>query len=172
LGVKVFDLNTQPMTAAALAGLLQSIMPDVNMVSAPSIARERGIEVTESFVERAARAESLIRITVETAERKFAIVGTIYRGEPRIVRLFGVPMDAGFSQHMLYVRNEDKPGFIGALGNILGENKINIATFSLGRMENVQEAVCLVSVDTPVPEAVADEIRNVDQVLIVNTLTF
>ena len=169
---KVSELNTQPMTAAALAGLLKSIMPDVNMVSAPIFAQERGIEVKESFVERAARAENLIRITVETAERKFAIVGTIYRGEPRIVRLFGVPMDAGFGPHMLYVRNQDKPGFIGALGNILADHKINIATFSLGRMQDVQEAVCLVAVDTPVPESAAEEIRQVDQVLIVNTLAF
>ncbi len=169
---QVTDLNTQPMTAAALAGLLQSIMPDANMVSAPIIAKERGIEVKESYVKRAARAESLIRLTVATKERKFAVVGTIYRGEPRIVRLFGVQMDAAFSANMLYVRNQDKPGFIGALGQILGDNKINIATFALGRMKNVDEAVCLVATDSPVPEPVCDQIRDVDQVLVVNSLAF
>ncbi len=164
-------LNTKPMTAAALAGLLKRAMPEVNMVSAPVFAQEREIEIKESYVDKAERAESLIRLAIETSERKFAVVGTIYRGEPRLVRLFGVPVDAGFSENMIYVRNEDKPGFIGALGSILGDNKVNIATFSLGRMDDgTPEAVCLVSVDTPVSDDVADQIRAVDQVKRVNII--
>ncbi len=167
----ITDLNTNPMSAAALAGLLKRAMPEVNMVNAPVFAQERGISITESYVERAERAESLIRLAVSTKARKFAVVGTIYRGEPRLVRLFGVPVDAGFADHMIYVRNEDKPGFIGALGTILGENKVNIGTFSLGRMDDgTPEAVCLVSVDEPVSPAVADQIRAVDQVKRVNVI--
>jgi len=167
----VTELNTNPMTAAVLAGLLKQAMPEVNMVSAPVFAKERGIEIKESYIDKAERAESLIRLAVTTSERKFAVVGTIYRGEPRLVRLFGVPVDAEFSEHMVYVRNEDKPGFIGALGSILGENKVNIATFSLGRMDDgTPEAVCLVSVDTPVSEKVANEIRAIDQVKRVNVI--
>ncbi len=166
----VSELNTKPMSAAALAGLLKSAMPDVNMVSAPGLAKERGINLTESYSDEAKRAESLIRLTVETSERKFAIVGTIYRGEPRIVRIFGVPMDAAFSQNMLYIRNEDRPGFIGKLGNLLGDAKINIATFSLGRMAQGGDAVCLVSIDeAPNPEVCA-QIKAVDQVKIVDVV--
>jgi len=167
----VTKLNTNPMSAAALSGLLKVAMPEVNMVSAPVLAKERGIEVTESYVDEAERAESLIRLTVETAERKFAIVGTIYRGEPRIVRLFGVQMDAAFDPNMIYVRNEDKPGFIGELGGILGEAKVNIATFYLGRMEGRDEAVCLVSIDGAVPDGVVDKIKAIDQVKIVDVLS-
>lgn len=167
----VTDLNTNPMTAAALAGLLKSVMPDVNMVSAPGLAATRGIEVKESYIDEAQRAESLIKITVGTSARKFSVVGTIYRGEPRIVRLFGVQMDAGFAPHMLYVRNEDKPGFIGALGQILGEEDVNIATFSLGRMDKVDEAVCLVSVDEPVSPDVQAKIKAIKQVKIVNAVS-
>ncbi len=159
------------MTAAALAGLLKVAMPDVNMVSAPGLAKERGIEVKESYVDEAERAESLIRLTVETTERKYAVVGTIYRGEPRIVRLFGVPMDAAFSPNMIYVRNADKPGFIGELGGVLGRHKVNIATFSLGRMKDRDEAVCLVSVDGAVPAGVAAEIKAIDQVKIVDVVS-
>jgi len=167
----ITELNTKPMTAAALAGLLKNAMPEANMVSAPVLAKERGIDLTESYIDEAERAESLIRLTVETKERKFAIVGTIYRGEPRIVRLFGVQMDAGFAPHMLYVRNEDKPGFIGALGKILGDENVNIATFSLGRMEKLEEAVCLVSVDEPVSTDVQAKIKAIKQVKIVNAVS-
>ncbi|NNE56915.1 MAG: phosphoglycerate dehydrogenase [Hellea sp.] len=167
----ITELNTNPITAAALAGLLKQAMPEVNMVSAPVFAKERGIKIKESYVDKAERAESLIRLAIATSDRKFAVVGTIYRGEPRLVRLFGVPVDAGFSEHMVYIRNEDKPGFIGALGSILGENKVNIATFSLGRMDDgTPEAVCLVSVDSPISENIANEIRAVDQVKRVNVI--
>ncbi|WP_371395642.1 phosphoglycerate dehydrogenase [Fretibacter rubidus] len=160
----VSQLNTNPMSAAALSGLLKAAMPEVNMVSAPVIAKERGIEVKESYTTEAERAESLIRLMVETSERKFAIVGTIYRGEPRIVRLFGVQMDAAFFPNMLYVRNEDRPGFIGKLGAILGDAGVNIATFSLGRMDEGGEAVCLVAVDAPVDAVVCDTIKAVSLV--------
>ena len=166
----ITELNTNPMSAAALAGLLKNAMPEANMVSAPSLAKERGIEIKESYIDEAERAESLIRIMVETSARKFAIVGTIYRGEPRIVRLFGVQMDAAFSPNMIYVRNEDKPGFIGELGGVLGRNKVNIATFSLGRMAKGEEAVCLVSVDGNVSADVAAEIKAIDKVKIVDVV--
>lgn len=156
------------MTAAALAGMLKVAMPDANMVNAPVLAKDRGIEVKESLVNEAERAESLIRIMVETKTRKFAVVGTIYRGEPRIVRLFGVQMDAAFSDNMLYVRNDDRPGFIGKLGNVLGEAGVNIATFSLGRVAEGAEAVCLIAVDAVVDETTRDAIRKIDHVKIVD----
>ena len=97
-------------------------------------------------------------------------VGTIYRGEPRIVRLFGVPMDAAFDPHLIYVRNDDKPGFIGKLGNLLGQAKINIATFYLGRMEQGGEAVCLISVDQEPTQSILDAIKDIDQVKIVDAV--
>ncbi len=167
----VTALNTKPMSAAALAGLLKSAMPEVNMVSAPVLAKERGIEITESYIDEAERAESLIRLTIATNERKFAIVGTIYRDEPRIVRLFGVQMDAAFDPTMIYVRNHDKPGFVGQLGNLLGDAQINIATFSMGRRSERGEAVCLVSVDGLVSPDVIAKIEAIDQVKIVDLVT-
>ena len=167
----VTKLNTSPMSTAALAGLLKAAMPDVNMVSAPVLAKERGINLTESYVDEAERAESLIRLTVQTEERKFAIVGTIYRDEPRIVRIFGVPMDAAFSENMLYVRNEDRPGFVGKLGNLLGDAKINIATFSMGRVEQGGDAVCLVSIDEAPSAAFCKEIEAIAHVKIVDAVS-
>lgn len=164
----ICNINTKPVTTAAIAGLLKAVMPEVNFVSAPALASERGIEIKESYIEDADRAESLIRIVVETQSRKFAMVGTIYRDEPRIVRLFGIPMDAGFFENMLYVRNEDTPGFVGLLGQILGEARINIATLSLGRRKAGSEAICLISVDQPVPEQIKQDIAAIQQTKIVD----
>ena len=80
-------------------------------------------------------------------------------------------MDAAFDPHMIYVRNEDKPGFIGKLGQILGDAKINIATFYLGRMAEGDEAVCLVSVDDTVPEEILAQIKGIDHVNIVDVVS-
>ena len=169
---QIAQLNTKPMSAAALAGLLKSAMPDANIVSAPALAKDRGINVTESYIGSAERAESLIRITLETKDRKFAIVGTIYRGEPRIVRIFGVPMDAPFSENMLYIRNEDTPGFVGQLGHLLGAEKINIASFSLGRIEARGDAICLVSIDEKPSDHLCAQIAQINQVKIVDFVSF
>jgi len=79
-------------------------------------------------------------------------------------------MDAAFSENMLYIRNDDRPGFVGKLGNLLGDANINIATFSMGRMEQGGEAVCLVSIDEQPSHSVCAQIANIDQVKIVDAV--
>ena len=168
----VAKLNTKPMTAAALAGLLKPMMSEVNMVSAPAVAAERGLNVKESTCEDAENHDNLIKLIIKTSNRTLEVSGSLYGGEPRLLNLFGVHMDAGFSPDMLYVRNKDIPGFIGALGSVLGENKVNIATFSLGRTQEGGSAICLVSVDAPVSQVIQDKISDFDQVKFVRALSF
>jgi D-3-phosphoglycerate dehydrogenase len=168
----VSELNTKPMTAAALAGLLKPMLGEVNMVSAPAIAAERGIEVKESLLCDAKDHDNLVCLRLKTAEKGYEVIGSLYGGEPRLLKLFGVSMDAGFTKNMLYVRNEDKPGFIGALGSILGKYKVNIATFFLGRDQEGGSAICLVSVDAPVSKSVQDEVGKIEQVRFVRALDF
>ncbi len=168
----VAKLNTKPMTAAALAGLLKPMMSEVNMVSAPAVAAERGLNVKESTCEGAENHDNLIKLIITTSNRTLEVSGSLYGGEPRLLNLFGVHMDAGFSSDMLYVRNKDMPGFIGALGSVLGENKVNIATFSLGRTQEGGSAICLVSVDAPVSQVIQDKIADFGQVKFVKALSF
>ncbi|RZV40125.1 MAG: ACT domain-containing protein, partial [Acidimicrobiales bacterium] len=169
----VAALNTKPMTSAALSGLLKPMIGDVNMVSAPSIASDRGIEVKESTQDDAKDHDNLIKLVLTTKSGKtYEIAGSIYGGEPRLLNLFGVALDAAFTPAMLYVRNEDKPGFIGALGTILGENNVNIATFFLGRAQQGGRAVCLVSVDAPVSQEIQDQVRQATHVKFVRALHF
>src|SRR6202000_231254 len=126
-------LNVKPLTAAALAGVLRPMLEEVNMVSAPAVAKERGVTVQEVRQETSPTYDSLLRITVVSDSGERAFAGTVIGGVPRIVGVKGMELDAPFSAAMIYVNNLDKPGFIGRLGSLLAENNINIDTFKLGR---------------------------------------
>ncbi|MFZ2467975.1 MAG: phosphoglycerate dehydrogenase, partial [Parvibaculum sedimenti] len=155
----VAEMNTRVLTNAALTGLLKPQLEDVNTVSAPVIAKERGIQVSEVKREQRGAYETYIRLTVKTAERERSVAGTVFSdGKPRLIQIKGVNMEAALGHHMLYVTNQDKPGFIGALGSILGKASINIANFNLGREAAGGDAICLIEVDGDVPEAVLKEI--------------
>ena len=167
------SLNVKPLTATALKGLLAPQLEAVNVVSAPAIAKERGIDVREVTHERAGAYQTLMRVTVTTESGQRTIAGTLFDGDkPRIVDVQGIPIDASLGPRMLYVVNRDKPGFIGALGTVLGNAGINIATFNLGRTGPGGDAVALVEIDSSAPEAVVESVRNLPQVLRARALTF
>ena len=150
----VAELKTKALTASALAGLLRPVLEDVSVVSAAAVAKERGIVVDE--VSRAAEAdyESLMSLIVETPAGALRVSGTVFHdGRPRIVGIDGVDVDAVVAPFMLYVSNEDKPGFIGKLTSVVGAAGVNIATFSLGRDREGGAAASLIAVDAPLPLA-------------------
>ncbi|MFO1012877.1 MAG: phosphoglycerate dehydrogenase [Caulobacteraceae bacterium] len=169
---EVSALNVKPLTAAALSGALRPMLSEVNMVSAPAVAKERGITVSESRQDDSPVYDSLMRITVTTEMGKRAFAGTVIGGAPRIVEVKGMELDAAFAPAMLYVNNLDKPGFIGALGALLGQNNINIATFNLGRVSAGDDAIALVGVDTTPDAALIGKIKALPQVKEVRALTF
>src|SRR5262245_22775333 len=144
---EVAKLNVKPLSAAALAGVMRPMLAEVNMVSAPAIAKDRGIVVSESRQEDSPIYDNLIRITVTTEKGKRSFAGTVVAGAPRVVEVKGMDLDAPFAPRMLYVNNLDKPGFIGALGALLADAGVNIATFNLGRVSAGEDAIALVGVD-------------------------
>ncbi|MBK8907388.1 MAG: phosphoglycerate dehydrogenase [Rhodospirillales bacterium] len=148
------EINCRPLTALVLEGLLAPLLATVNMVNAPTIARDRDIEVSEVKTARAGRYESLIRLIVKTEARARSVSATLFNGDsPRLVEIEGIPVDARLAPNMLYINNHDKPGLIGALGTTLGEAGINIASFHLGRNFPGGDAIALLEVDeTPSPE--------------------
>ncbi|HEY6814144.1 MAG TPA: phosphoglycerate dehydrogenase [Croceibacterium sp.] len=151
------DLNIKPMVAAVLSGFLRVQSDSVNMVNAPFLAKERGIEVREVRTEKEGDYHTLLRVSVKTEAGERSVAGTLFsNAEPRLVELFGIKVEAELAGHMMYIVNEDAPGFIGRIGTLLGENAINIGTFNLGRREAGGEAVLLLSVDSPVPAEVRD----------------
>ncbi len=152
---QVAGLNCRPLTQAALTGLLRPMLDSVNMVNAPVLARERDIEVTEVKHDRDSDYQTLIRLTVTTERGPRSVAGTLFGGsKPRIVEVKGISVEAELGPHMLYITNEDQPGFIGGLGSILGDSKVNIATFHLGRAEAGGDAIALIEVDEPITDEV------------------
>jgi D-3-phosphoglycerate dehydrogenase len=150
---QVASLNTHPLTATLLQGLLAPLLASVNMVNAPSVARERNIAVTTVHRDEVEGYQTLIRLAVETERGERTVAGTLFHEQrPRVVEINGIETEAQLGPHMLYVRNEDKPGIIGALGKALGDAGINIATFHLGRAAPGGDAVALIEVDQPLGE--------------------
>jgi D-3-phosphoglycerate dehydrogenase len=169
----VAGLNTKALTASAIAGLLRPLLADVNIVSAPGVAKEKGIAIDE--VTRAADADyqSLITLSVATQRHARSVSGTVFHdGKPRIVAINGIEVDALVAPVMIYVSNEDKPGFIGRFASLLGNSAINIATFALGRDREGGSAIALVEVDGPVPEKVLAEIATLPGVKEAKALAF
>jgi len=169
----VGEMNIKALTSAALSGVLQPMLGTVNMVSAPVVARERGIKVDEVRQTQRGAYETYIRLTVKTAHLERSVAGTVFSdGKARVIQIKGIDMEAEFGPHMLYVTNEDKPGFIGALGTILGNAGVNIATFNLGRRVQGGEAICLVSIDEAPPAAVLQAVSSLPHVKQAKPLAF
>lgn len=169
---KVTELNTKPLTAAALNGLLSPLMEGVNMVNAPVVAKERNIEVSEMRHDRTAHYKTLIRVTAMFDGGAFSISGTLFGDKPRITALGDVMLEASIGNRMLFVANEDKPGLIGAVGHLLGEAKINIANFHLGRNKEATQAVALIEVDDPVDGGMLEKINGLKSVKEARVLVF
>ncbi len=169
---KAGGLNTKPLTAVALKGLLAPQVETVNMVNAPVIAKERNIEVSATSHGRTGDYQTMIRITVVTEKRIRTVAGTLFADKPRIVEVNGIKLEAGLGEHMLYVNNDDKPGFIGNLGTLLGKSGINIANFHLGRHEENSEAVALIEVDQPLSAELLTEIARLPSVRQAKALAF
>ena len=169
----VAGMNTKALTAAALAGLLRPMLQEVNVVSAPIVAKDRGIDIEEVTREGHSDYESLITVTVVTERQTRWVSGTVFAdGRPRIVNIKGIRMDAEFGRSMIYITNLDKPGFIGRFSSTLGEAGINIATFHVGRDAPGGSAIALIEIDGDLPPTVLAAVRALPQVQQAKPLKF
>ncbi|MBD21377.1 MAG: phosphoglycerate dehydrogenase [Rhodospirillaceae bacterium] len=166
-------LNTKPVTACALKGLMAPAMESINMVNAPVIARDRDIDVSIVNHERECEYQTLVRLKVKTEQNQLSVAGTLIGGDkPRIVDIGGVPMEASLGRQMIYTVNNDMPGIIGSLGMAMANEDVNIANFILGRTKRGGNAVALLELDKEISEDVMDKIRGVPHVLEVTQLNF
>ena len=169
----VAGLNTQPLVAAVLSGLLRPMLAEVNMVSAPILARERNISVTETKNQQHGDYETLIRLSLTTERQTRSVAGTLFGGDRvRIVEIKEIGIEAALGPHMLYLTNNDKPGVIGDLGRSLSDAGVNIATFHLGRAEPSGDAIALLQIDQPLDPAGLKVVRGLPNVIQVKPLAF
>jgi D-3-phosphoglycerate dehydrogenase / 2-oxoglutarate reductase len=169
----VAQMNTKALTSAALAGLLRPMLQDVNVVSAPIMAKDRGIVVEDTRRDAEGDYDSLVTLAVVTDRQTRSVSGTVFAdGRPRIVDIKGIRMDAEFAPSMLYVTNKDKPGFVGRFATLLAEAGINIATFHLGRESAGGNAIALVEIDGSIPAEVLAQVRQIHNVQQVKPLQF
>jgi D-3-phosphoglycerate dehydrogenase / 2-oxoglutarate reductase len=167
------ELSIKPITGAVLAGLMRRYSDTVNMVNAPFLAKERGLDVREIRHDREGSYHTLVRVSVQTDGGEKSVAGTLFgNSAPRLVEMFGIKVEADLAGNMLYIVNEDAPGFIGRLGSALGEAGLNIGTFHLGRREAGGEAVLLLSIDAPIPEPVLWQLCKLPGVKTVKALKF
>ncbi|NBO19412.1 MAG: phosphoglycerate dehydrogenase [Proteobacteria bacterium] len=168
----VAALNTKPLTSLLLTGLLRPMLDSVNMVNAPVCAKERNIAVSETRHERTGSYHTLLTLKIETDQGNLQLCGSLFSTAPRLVAIDGLMLEAELTPHMLFIRNEDKPGFIGRLGTALGAAGINIANFTLGRSSPGANALCLVAVDAPVSANLLAQLRTLPGVLRADALAF
>ncbi len=169
---EVANLDVEPITISILKGIFTGSIEGVNMVNAPFIAKERGIEVQESKSNEIKDYTSTIQVDIITEKNSRSITGSIFgKGDSRIVKFDDYYFEAVISKHMLILMNQDVPGVIGNLGKILGENKINIAGFHLGRITEKDKAVAVINIDSPPTSEALRALRETPNILEVHSVT-
>ena len=147
-------MNLNALNAAVIAGVMKSVNPDANMVSAPVVAKERGIQIATTTQDKSGVYDGYIKVTM-VSDRERAIAGTVFSdGKPRFIQIRGINVDAEIGEHMMYTRNRDVPGVIGTLGGILGDMGVNMANFTLGRVSGGGDAIAITYLDEPLRDDV------------------
>jgi D-3-phosphoglycerate dehydrogenase len=158
---KVAESDTRVLTLAALKGTLAGVVHEpVSYVNAPTIARERGLEISERRTVESRDYVNLISLRAETEAGEVAVSGTLVgkRNAERLVRVFDFDVEMAPAEHMAFFLYEDRPGVIGTVGTVLGEAGINIASMEVARKEAGGLALMGLTVDSAIPPEVLDRI--------------
>ncbi|MDO9638128.1 MAG: phosphoglycerate dehydrogenase [Pseudotabrizicola sp.] len=170
---RVSDMNIAALNQSVIAGVLKAQNPDVNLVSAPVVAKDKGIQISTTRQDKSGVFDAYIKVTMVTDKRERSIAGTCFSdGKPRFIQIKGINIDAEVGEHMLYTTNEDVPGIIGLLGMTLGKNGVNIANFTLGRSSIGQDAIALLYLDQAINPKVVETLDNTGMFLQVKPLVF
>jgi len=168
----VAELNVKPLTAIALAGLLAPTLTSVNVVNVPVICRERDIRVSETRSTEPSNYQTMMRVTAVTGDKRHSVTGTLFGAKPRLVEVEDIMLEAELGPRVLFVRNIDKPGFVGNLGRTLGDGGINIGTFNMGRIDAGGNAICLITVDSDLSDAVLAKVNAIPNVVQAKLMSF
>ena len=169
----VSDMNLAALNTAVIAGVMKASNPDVNLVSAPVVAKERGIQVSTTRQDKSGVLDAYIKVTMVTDKRERSVAGTCFSdGKPRFIQIKGINIDAEIGAHMLYTTNDDVPGIIGLLGMTMGKNNVNIANFTLGRSGVGRDAIAILYLDQAIDPKVVDTLESTGMFKMVKALQF
>ncbi|MFN6978403.1 MAG: phosphoglycerate dehydrogenase [Gemmobacter sp.] len=170
---RVGEMKLEALNCAVIAGVLRATNPEVNMVSAPIVAKERGIKLSTTRQDKSGAFDAYIKVTMVTETRERSIAGTVFSdGRPRFIQIKGINIDAEIGRHMLYTTNEDVPGIIGLLGMTMGKNGVNIANFTLGRSAPGQDAIAILYLDQRIDPKVVETLESTGMFQQVKPLEF
>jgi D-3-phosphoglycerate dehydrogenase len=170
---RVSTMNLPALNSAVIAGVMKATNPDVNLVSAPVVAKDRGIQVSTTRQDKSGVFDAYIKVTMVTDRRERSVAGTCFSdGKPRFIQIKGINIDAEIGRHMLYTTNEDVPGIIGLLGMTMGKNGVNIANFTLGRSAPGKDAIALLYLDQPIDPKVVQTLEGTGMFQQVKPLAF
>jgi len=161
------ELELAPVTNAAQKGFLErGLGEEVNLVNAPVIMRNRGIQVEIATTSEARGYAGLITLAVVTDQGQFRVAGTVFpTPECRIVGIDDYRVEASLEGRMLLISNHDRPGVIGFIGTTLGDHQVNIADMHLSRIRSKGTAICLVTIDHPVTSAVLQALKEYEDII-------
>jgi D-3-phosphoglycerate dehydrogenase len=155
------ELDLSPATTAVLKGLMTPmIKDDVNFVNAQILAKERGIRVTETKIAESEEYLNLITVKAISEKDENVVAGTIFgRKNPRVVNINNFRLELEPVDRFILIHNHDKPGAIGSIGTLLGDNLINISRMRVGQEEGSDKTMIFLRTDTPIPEDVIEKIK-------------
>jgi D-3-phosphoglycerate dehydrogenase len=158
---EVAKKNTRLITAAFAAGLLEMRLDQgVNIVNAPLLAQERGVEIVEQKSSQKGDFSTVLRVDVTTDKKTYTAAGTLFGNQfLRLVQLGPYHLDAYLDGVMLLFTHRDVPGLIGFIGTIFGKHKVNIAQMTVGRQQAGGEAIAVLNLDSPPPEEALREVK-------------
>ncbi len=169
----VAAMNLAALNSAVIAGVMRTANPEVNLVSAPVVAKERGIQISTTRQEKTGVFDAYIKVTMVTEKRERSVAGTCFSdGKPRFIQIKGINIDAEIGAHMLYTTNDDVPGIIGLLGMTMGRNGVNIANFTLGRSGVGKDAIAILYLDQRIDPKVVETLEGTGMFSQVKALQF
>ncbi len=169
----VAGMNLAALNSAVIAGVLKTQNPDVNLVSAPIVAKDKGIQISTTRQDKTGTFDAYIKVTMVTEKRERSVAGTCFSdGKPRFIQIKGINIDAEIGEHMLYTTNDDVPGIIGLLGMTMSKNSVNIANFTLGREGIGKQAIAILYLDQAIDPKVLETLESTGMFQSVKALQF
>lgn len=177
---KIAEQNTLLIRNAGVAGVLsRSLARKANVVNALQIAADRGLSYGERHEKNTGPGQAdTVKLELETDKGTTTVEGAVVFGAPRLLRVDGIRCEAPLNGHLVFLKNADVPGVIGFVGNVTGKNRINIASFSLGRQDGPArdgadlEAIAVVETDDPVSDTVLKQILENTSVTVARSVEF